>query len=105
MYQQQQQFAPQPQQAPEWVSAYTPQGQLYFWNERTGEQVWQLAPGVPWRDGTQQGYAQQGYGYGMPQQQQYAQQPQYGQQYGQQFGQQQYGQQQYGQQQYGKGYW
>merc|ERR1719409_2318321 len=62
---------PAPQMAPppiEWVSYMTPQGQVYYYNERTGEQTWQLPPGARCRDGTQ---PQAGYGQAYGQQQQW----------------------------------
>jgi len=64
MYQQQQQQ--QSQMAAEWVQCYTPEGHVYFFNERTQQQTWQLPPGARCRDGAQQpqqGYAQVGQGY------------------------------------------
>eukprot|EP00929_Paragymnodinium_shiwhaense_P075401 TRINITY_DN3854_c0_g1_i1.p1 TRINITY_DN3854_c0_g1~~TRINITY_DN3854_c0_g1_i1.p1 ORF type:complete len:1545 (+),score=454.06 TRINITY_DN3854_c0_g1_i1:54-4637(+) len=72
-YQQQSMYA-QPAAPPpvEWVSYMTPQGQVYYYNERTGEQAWQLPPGARCRDGTQpqMGYQQQWGGGGCwPQQQ------------------------------------
>jgi hypothetical protein len=96
MYQQPPPMQQQPPQLPEWVSAYTPQGQPYFYNERTGEQALTLPQGVRWRDGSQQQMGMQmgmQYGYGAPQQQQQWQQP-----YGQQYGGQQWGNQWGGQQ-------
>lgn len=78
----------QPMHTP-WVSYYDASGQLYYYNEQTGESAWALPPGMTCRDGNPSHTGQQ------MAQQQYAQQ-QYAQYAQQQFAQQQYGQ--YGQQ-------
>mmetsp|Transcript_25362 Transcript_25362/g.45080 ORF Transcript_25362/g.45080 Transcript_25362/m.45080 type:complete len:101 (+) Transcript_25362:1-303(+) len=75
---------PPPGPVPEWVSTYTPEGHVYYYNERTGETAWQLPPGARCRDAGAQQQSQYGYGqqaaYG---QQQWGQQQYYGGGYGQ----------------------
>merc|ERR1712185_698805 len=70
---QQQQWQPPPPPGPApmhnaWVQYFNQQGAPYYYNEQTGETVWQLPPGVCARNAApmQQGYGQMGQGGGYP---------------------------------------
>lgn len=60
MYRQQQQAQP----PSEWITCYSPQGEPYYYNERTGASAWSLPPGVQPRDGAAAGAGAAGMGAG-----------------------------------------